>query len=185
MEAARKISIRDRALVDVKVHPALKEYILSINSGSDIITAGKDSRLWGLVKMHLEPIPGDYTPTPLSGRDDCIRIALYRSARPVYSIPAKHTITVHTLYRDHLSDTGQRAIAKHLMQGFKQTFRAYMLGALNNNPDLDISEAIDEFCSDYNIETENITIEMLRKDWYRYRIRCSSSGPVPVESSDL
>ena len=183
MGRARHIS--DRALVNVKVHPALREYILSINSGSDVILPMKHSRLWGLVKMYLEPIPSDYRPVPPEGSEDSIRVALYRTGRPVWSVPEKKVVTVHTLYRDHLSDEGQRAVARHLMHHFKQTFRAYMNGALSNNPDLDISEAIDEFCSDYHIENEKITIEMLRKDWYRFRQRCSNGSPVAVECSDL
>ena len=178
-------NIADRALVNVKVHPALREYILSVNSGSDIITPMKDSRLWGLVKMYLEPIPADYRPVPQEGDPECIRIALYRTGKPAYSFPEKRVLTVHTLYRDHLSDTGQRAVSKHLMQNFKQTFRAYMNGALSNNPDLEIADAIYEFCSDYHIENEKITVEMLRKDWYRFRLRCSNGHQIPIENSDL
>ena len=59
-----------RALVNVKVHPALREYILSVNAGSDIIVPMRDSRLWGLVKMYLEPIPSDYRPVFPDGEPD-------------------------------------------------------------------------------------------------------------------
>lgn len=161
----------DRALVSVKVSPALREYIVSINSGSDIISPSKGSRLWGLVKMHLETIPSDYMPVSPEGSCDSIRIALLKSKKKTYSFPSQRTVHLHTLYRDYLSDKGQRAVSKHLMKGFKQTFHAYMAGALNNNADLDIVEAIDEFLSDYHIEPEKVTVEMLRKDWYRYRQR--------------
>ena len=174
-----------RALVNVKVHPALREYILSVNAGSDIIVPMRDSRLWGLVKMYLEPIPSDYRPVLPDGEPDSIRIALFRTGKPVYSFPEKKILTVHTLYRDHLSETGQRAVSKHLMHHFKQTFRAYMNGALSNNPELEIADAIDEFCSDYHIENEKITVEMLRKDWYRFRLRCSNGTAIPVENSDF
>ena len=73
-----------RALVNVKVHPALREYILSVNAGSDIIVPMRDSRLWGLVKMYLEPIPSDYRPVLPEGEPDSIRIALFRTGKPVY-----------------------------------------------------------------------------------------------------
>lgn len=179
-------TFQDRAMVSVKVHPALKEYILAINCGSDIITPQRDSRLWGLVKMYLEPVPAGYKPVPIEGTPDCIRIALYRASRMAYSFPDRGTVSIHTLYRDYINETGQRVIARHLMLGFKQTFRAYMNGALSNNPDLDISEAIDEFCADYRIENERITIDMLRKDWYRFRLRCSAArAAVPVDNTDL
>lgn len=175
----------NRACVYVKVSPALREYILAVNSGSDIIVPSRGSRLWGLVKMYLEPVPRDYEPMPADGDPNYIRIALYMTKRPVWSIPTGDIVTLNILYRDHLSEDGQRAVAKHLMGEFKSTFRAYMTGALSNNPELNIREAIDEFCSDYGIETENITVEMLLKDWYRFRQRCSESRWFPSENADL
>ena len=156
-----------------------------VNAGSDIIVPMRDSRLWGLVKMYLEPIPSDYRPVLPGGEPGSIRIALFRTGKPVYSFPARKILTVHTLYRDHLSETGQKAVSRHLMHHFKQTFRAYMNGALSNNPDLEIADAIDEFCRDYHIENEKITVEMLRKDWYRFRLRCSNGAAIPVENSDF
>lgn len=175
----------NRALVYVKVPPALREYILSVNSGSDVIAPSRESRLWGLVKMYLEPAPRDYRPMPESGHPDYIRVALYTTKRKVWSIPSGNMVTLDTLYRDYLSEAGQRAVCRHLMGEFKNTFRAYMTGALSNNPDLEISDAIDEFCSDFGIEMEKITVEMLRKDWYRFRKRCSGKTLIPVESADL
>ena len=54
-----------------------------------------------------------------------------------------------------------------------------------NNSALEIADAIDEFCSDYHIENEKITVEMLRKDWYRFRRRCSKDASAPIENSDF
>ena len=176
---------KEKTMVGVKVCPALKEYIMAVNSGSDIIVPLKNSRLWGLVKMHLEPVPDGYIPMPADGMPDYIRIAIYDTARPSWSVRSKSVVTVHSSCRCHLSEHGQRAVARHLMLGFKQVFRAYMSGALGNNPELDINDAIDEFCEDYGIENEAVSVEMLRKDWYRYRRRCSRGGAVPVENSDL
>lgn len=175
----------NRACVYVKVPPALRAYVIAVNNGSDTLLPARQSRLWGLVKQHLELVPAGYQPMPADGDPDYIRIALYTSRRSTWSTPAGRVMTVDTMYRDHLSEAGQHAVAKHLMSGFKSIFRAYMTGALSNNPELSIREAIDEFCSDYNIDTDKVTFDMLSKDWYRFRMRCGKSQPIPAESTDL
>ena len=161
---------QDHMTVLVKVHPALKEYIVSINSG-DTIYPERGSHLWGLVSMHLQLTPPDYTPTPdTSTPDDCIRIALFDSHARTWCNDLNRTIWQNSIFRNHLGPKAQRAIARHLMADFKHTFRAYMTGAINNNPDISIAEAIDEFCSDYRITMQQLTIDLLRKDWYRWRM---------------
>ena len=55
-------SMHDIQTASVKVLPCLREYILSVNDGSDIITPGRESKLWGIVKMHLDLVPDDYRP---------------------------------------------------------------------------------------------------------------------------
>ncbi|MGM9763342.1 MAG: hypothetical protein ACI3ZQ_04920 [Candidatus Cryptobacteroides sp.] len=175
----------NRAFVYVKVSPALRAYVIAVNNGSDTILPARQSRLWGLVKQHLELVPTDYKPMPVDEDPDYIRIALYSSRRRSWSIPTGRTIVVDTMYRDYLSDEGQRAVAKYLMSEFKSVFRAYMTGALSNNPELTIRDAIDEFCSDYSIDTDKVTFEMLCKDWYRFRMRCGKSQSIPMENTDL
>ena len=152
----------------VKVHPALREYLVAVNSG-DTIHPERGSHLWGLISMHLQLTPPDYTPTPdTSTPDDCIRIALFDSHARTWCNDLSRTIWQDSIFRNHLGPKAQRTIARHLMADFKHTFRAYMTGAMNNNPD--IAEAIDEFCSDYRITMQQLTIDLLRKDWYRWRM---------------
>lgn len=154
----------------VKVHPALREYLVAVNSG-DTIHPERGSHLWGLISMHLQLTPPDYTPTPdTSTPDDCIRIALFDSHARTWCNDLSRTIWQDSIFRNHLDPKAQRAIARHLMADFKHTFRAYMTGAMNNNPDISIAEAIDEFCSDYRITMQHLTIDLLRKDWYRWRM---------------
>ena len=172
--------------VQVKVSRAIREYILSINEGSDIVVPDKRSLLWGLVKMHLDLVPVGYIPVPLKAQDDFIRISLLKSRRTKsYSIPKNRVLEVNTLFRNHLTEDGQKAIADYLSRSFKQVFRAYMAGALSNNPELQIKDAILEFCSDHNISMDDITYSALRKDWFRYRKRCSRCGNFPIERENL
>lgn len=170
---------QDHMTVLVKVHPALKEYIVSINSG-DTIYPERGSHLWGLVSMHLQLTPPDYTPTPdTSTPDDCIRIALFDSHARTWCNDLNRTIWQNSIFRNHLGPKAQRAIARHLMADFKHTFRAYMTGAINNNPDISIAEAIDEFCSDYHITMQQLTVDLLRKDWYRWRMLNQGQATAP------
>lgn len=188
-------SNQDIQTASVKVLPCLREFILCINGGSDIITPGRESKLWGIVKMHLDLIPPDYKPVPASGSDDCIRIAIYRSHRMCYNRnsrkfdPGKKrpnpNIVVDTIWRNYLNPVGQEAVASYLMHTFKLTYRSYMTGALGNNPELSIHDAIYSFCELYHITMENITYEMLRKDWFRFRKKHGNASPIPAESIDF
>ena len=176
----------DMQTVQVKVSRALREYILSINDGSDIVVPDKRSLLWGLVKMHLDLVPAGYIPVPLKPQDDFIRISLLKSRRTKsFSIPKDRVLEINTLFRNYLTEEGQKAIAEYLSRSFKLTFRSYMAGALSNNPELQIKEAILEFCSDHNICMDDITYAALRKDWFRYRKRCGRGGNFPVERENL
>lgn len=172
--------------VDVKVNRSIREYVLSINDGSDLIKPERGSLLWGLIKLHLDLVPETYRPVPPDKRQDYIRIALYRTrSTRSYNVNTGRNMEVNTLFRNYLNEEGQRAVSDHIARGFKQTFRAYMGGALGNNPDLTIHDAVYEFCSDYNISMNSITYDMLRKDWYRFKKRCPGPGLIPVERQNL
>ncbi len=172
--------------VDVKVSRPIREYVLSINDGSDLIKPERGSLLWGLIKLHLDLVPETYRPVPPDKRQDYIRIALYRTrSTRSYNVNTGRNMEVNTLFRNYLNEEGQRAVSDHISRGFKQTFRAYMGGALGNNPDLTIHDAVYEFCSDYNISMDSITYDMLRKDWYRFKKRCPGPGLIPVERQNL
>ena len=183
-------NLQDIQTVSVKVLPCLQEYILAVNNGSDIIRPARESKLWGIVKMYLGLVPPDYEPVPVSGRAGCIRIGLYKSHRATYNRrstkidPGKKrpnpVFVVDTLFRNYLDPQGQEAVASHLMYTFKLTFRSYMTGALGNDPELTIHDAIYSFCELYHISMDNITYEMLRKDWFRFRKRNGDISAVPI-----
>ena len=164
-------------VVAVRVHPALREDLVCIHNGSDTIYPDRGSRLWGLVSMHLSVQPAVHVS---EDPDTCrIHIAIFNSHAQTWCMDKKKPIYQDTLFRNHLTAKGQRAIARHLMDDFKQTFRAYMNGAISNNEQLSITEAIDEFCNDYQITSEQLTYDMLRKDWYRYRMKSSDGEKAP------
>lgn len=163
--------------VDVKVGKALKEFIVSTN-GSDMLDPEKDTIIWCLIKQHLLTQPG-YVPVP--DRSEYVQILLRGAkAAKTYSIQKGRNLQVNTLFRTFLDERGQAVIRKHFEKEFKQTFRNYMKGCLNNNPEMKIIDAIEEFCTDHNVTLDNISVAMLQKDWYRYRMKCSLGNVCPL-----
>ena len=171
--------------VNVRVPSTLKAYILAVNGGSDTILPSRESRLWGLLKMHLSTIPPDYKPTPATGQEDCIRICIYKTKRQEYNRHARRVIYQETLFRDYLTEKGQKVIADYLMRFFKQSYRSYVAGALKNNSELSIHDAIYSFCELHKINMDIVTYEMLRKDWFRFRKRHPHDMVIPVENKDF
>lgn len=157
--------------VDVRVGAALREWVMS-TTGSDTLIPPKDSTLWCLLKQHLVTSAAGYSPVGFDERGEYIRIGLRNThAARSYNVPSGRVVQLNTLFRCFLTPTGERVVRRHLEQEFKRCFRNYMTGCCNNS-ELKIIDAIEEFCNDHNIDGTNyITIEMLRKDWYRYRQR--------------
>ena len=171
------VKAQEPMVVAVRVHPALREYITCTHNGADTIYPDRGSRLWGLVSMHLTVQPA--TRTDEDPSDCCIKVAIFNSHAQTWCMDKKKPIYQDTLFRNYLTPKGQKAIARHLMDDFKQTFRAYMNGAISNNEQLSITDAIDEFCNDYKISCEQLTYDMLRKDWYRYRMKSVDGEKAP------
>ncbi len=163
--------------VDVKVGKALKEFIVSSN-GSDILDPEKDTILWCLMKQHLLTRPGYM---PITDRSEYIYITLrIKNGAKTYHVPEARNMGLQTLFRSYLDEKGQAVIRKHFEKEFKKSFRDYMKGALNNNPDMKIVDAIAEFCSDHMVILNDISISMLQKDWYRYRTKCAVKNVCPL-----
>lgn len=174
--------------VQVKVNPALREYILCTNGGSDIIFPDYKESLWVMLKSRLSLVPSDYKPVPPGPVDGCIRVALPTNNHldPAFNIHACRVIEANPLFRCYLSDEDQSAIEKFLMKGFKKTFRDFMTGAITAScGKASITMAIDKFVELYNLPMEAITYEMLRKDWYRYRNRDARGEPSPVVKDEI
>lgn len=160
--------------VSVKVPKYIRDYVRGINDGSDTIVPEYHSLLWATVKAHLDLIPRSGLPVH---DDDAayIRITVYNSThKKIYNIASDKVIRhSDVLFRCHLDDEGQKSVANYLVRQFKSDYRSYMSGALGNNPDLSIKDAIEEFCNDRCVEMDdNLTYDMLRKDWYRFRKAC-------------
>lgn len=167
--------VEDMIAVDVRVGRYLRDFVVSSSGGSDIFVPAKDSVIWGLLKQYLITSAVGYRSVPEEERNEYIRIALRTTASSakVYNIPDSRILSVNTLFRCNLSDTGERVIARYLNKEFKKTFHDYMRGCMNNTDSVSIKDAIENFMIDHNISDGDggVTHEMLRKDWYRFSSR--------------
>lgn len=162
----------------------MKQWVVNVY-GSEAIKLDRDSNLWAIIKQNLDLRPNDYK--PLSDRDEYITFVLlsdgsntkaYRSATTSYE---KEEYRVHTLYRCVLSPRGEGIIRRFLSKQFKNTFHNYMRGAMNNNPEISITEAITEFLQDScQPVIDNKVISTLSKDWYRYRQKYPDEFKIPI-----
>lgn len=168
----------ERMTVDVRVGSALKEFIMSTNV-TDVLDPDKYSNLWCLLKQHLITVPGNYK--PINDRPDYIYILLHHThGTNTFCVNDDRTYKINTIFRSYLSESGQTVIRRHFEKEFKAAFRNYMRGALNNNPELKIKEAIEEFLNDHNVAMNHISYSMLKKDWYRYNVRNEKKPLCPL-----
>lgn len=168
-------------LVYVSTSAMLRDFIISTR-GSDLIIADDKSPLWVVVKTHLKSIPNDYKPHRMGPEPGYVRVVLppISASSPIFSLAAGAKIICNFLYRNYLDDKGQKAVADHLNKTFKEQYRSFMAGYLamhaNQQEASQIKEGIDEFCRIHRIALDDkIAYETLRKDWYRWRTRESSS----------
>lgn len=166
--------------VDVKVGTFLKQWVVNVY-GSETIKLGKDSNLWSIIKQYLELLPSEYH--PLKEKEEYITFVLLKNGGDthIYDEVKKKEIQPNMLYRCHLSERGCNIIRRFLTKQFKNTFHNYMRGAMNNNADISITEAITEFLQDScQPVIDNKIISTLSKDWYRFRLKYPDEYRIPI-----
>lgn len=171
--------------VNVRVGSDMRKWIVNAY-GTDTIRLDKDMNLWCIIKQHLELLPDGYS--GLDDPDEYIAFVLLTDggntrayAGPDARHPYRQSYRVNTLYRCAISERGENIVRRFFKKQFKNCFHNYMRGALNNNPELSITEAITEFLTDAAWpDIDNRIISSLCKDWYRFRQKYPDSFMVPV-----
>lgn len=163
--------------VPVKVHPTIREFVISTN-GSDLLQPQKDDWLWFILKQNLDVPPSDFVFTEIE-KGSYINISLLNAHGEKVDVRNKskrlvgnkkkdpYNIYLNTLFRWYLPDKGQNRIAKHLRNVFKECFHNFVQGALVSNPQSKQREIIFNFCEFYDIGYNEISIDMLIKSWQR------------------
>ncbi|HLP03837.1 MAG TPA: hypothetical protein VK152_00270 [Paludibacter sp.] len=155
----------ERMKVPVRVSPIIREFLID-TTGTDTIIPKQKDLIWTIIKQHLETAPDDYRdPIDL---DNYIYIELLDcSAHPVFSLQRNDMLYVKTLFRWHLSQKGQNKINSILRANFKNAMHSFIMGAISCNPSLKQKEAMEEFCTTYNLSIQKLTPDMIKKSWDR------------------
>lgn len=171
--------------VDIKVGAFMRAWVMN-TYGTDCIKLDRDSNLWLIIKQHLDVVPKEYR--PIEDKSEYISFVLLTHgqntlayAEPDPKHPGRQQIYVNTLYRCIISPKGENIIRRFLDKQFKNAFHNYMRGAMNNNPEISITDAITEFLEDSRqTNFDNKTIAALTKDWYRYRLKYPDEFSIPI-----
>jgi len=148
--------------VQVAVDPILREFICAWY-GSDTIYAAKNYSISKKIKYHLALPPADF----VYKQPECfINIELIAN---LFIKQGKKTSQIRTIYKNYLSEEGQRVISNDMSDWFKNIFRNFMAGyVLANNTHIGCQKkGIYLFSEFYNLTLDKINYEMLKKDWDR------------------
>lgn len=164
--------------VDVKVGKVLREFINS-TAGSTNITTKKDDILWCLIKQNLLTAPS--VPYIVKDRTEFINITLPASkAAQTYNCREKRNLQIHTLFRNFLDEQGQLKVRQHFEKEYRRVFIVFMTAQFSVDANMKIIDAINNFCDEYNLEMDTISLQTLKKYWYRYRLRSKISQISPI-----
>lgn len=170
-----------RNVVDIKVGSSIRQWVMSLNDGSDMIHLDKRTNLWAIVKQNLELVPADYR--IINDRSEYISIELLvtRGSNPVYNIPSQKDIRLNELYRCYISQEGQNAIKRYLENQLRNAFVIYMVArSAQVESSEKISHAITSFLLDYDLPVERKMVARLMKYWYRYRQKHPEKNAIPI-----
>lgn len=168
----------NRVTVDVKVGAFIRQWVIAY-TGSDIISLEKRSNLWAIVKQNLELLPNDFK--PLADRSEYLAVELLEThARQYWNVPADKMVQMNELYRCHICESGQAAIARYLENQFRAHFHVYMVARFSDESKEPIRHAIGSFLADYDLPMDDAIMGRLSKDWYRFRQKHKEKYPIPI-----
>jgi hypothetical protein len=147
--------------VTIRIKPYLKDFLVHVNGmelpdGSAVVVASKKNITGYYLIPQLERVPAGWKPL----QDEPARLL-------VIELPYMAEVNIRT--HCHVSDVGMRHFQSAIETIFLAEFFREVSYSLSHNPNQKIKDAIIEFCDGYEISFDNITYEMLRKRYTRYR----------------
>lgn len=159
----------------VKAHVGkkLRQYIIW-SYGSDTIPLRRDATLTAIIKPHLALSPKDFIePYP---DDEIVFIEIPKIREKVYNHAKGKSYYCNTLWRDTLSNKGQKRVYEFFNSNMRNSFFIFMDGyteaQYTNDNDkcyLKIKEGIAAFFSQYHIDYNEKMIAAYARSWYRHR----------------
>lgn len=148
--------------ITIKIKPYLKDFLVHINGhelpdGSQVVVASKKNITGFYLFPLLEKTPVGWKPL----QDD---------PRKLLSIEMPYMPEMNIRYNNYLSDVGMRHFQSAIENIFLAEFYREVSRSINASPGCKIKDAILDFCYGYEISFDNITFEMLRKKYTRYKL---------------
>lgn len=148
-------------IVQIKIKPYLKDFLLHINgvedeNGNTIINASRKNITGYYLLPLLEKVPADYK-------------LLKAPPEQVLEIRLPYLPEFNIRYRNYVSDLNMRHFQSAIEVIFLGEYYREVNKAMTHDPNMKLKHAIIDFCYAYNISFDNITYEMLRKKYTRYR----------------
>lgn len=168
-----------RISVDIRVGREIRDFIVT-STGSDLLSPGKRTVLWSLVRpwLRCDPVPDMQERDPL----ETVRIALrMKDSNRIYSFAADKVTCINTsLTHFYIDPRGEAAVRRHFETSFKHVFHVYMAGYSAGSTGQAQLDAITSFCLDYGITVTEKLIQRLDKDWYRWRRKHGEDPVCPL-----
>ena len=164
--------------VDIKVGVFIHDWVVN-STGSSVIRLDKTTNLWAIVKQHLVLRSDGYVPE----ESEAIGIVLLDHSRALtYNVHSERLLHQNKFFRDYVTESGQGAIRRYLENQFRQAFRMFMLGKYSYylGKEEKIRHAICDFLLTYDLPVDDVIIERLTKDWYRFRQKNTEKYQIPI-----
>lgn len=149
--------------VNVLIKPYLKDFLLHINGREDadgektVVVASKKNITGHYLFPLLQKTPPGWK--PLSGQLDRL-----------LTIELPYLEEFNIRCNNYVSEIGMRHFQSAIENIFLAEFYREVTQQLNQDSSTKIKDAILDFCYAYEISFDNITYEMLRKKYTRYRM---------------
>jgi hypothetical protein len=147
--------------ITIRIKPYLKDFLVHINGhelpdGSLVVVASKKNITGYYLFPLLEKTPAGWKPM----KDD---------PEKLLTIELPYMADLNIRCNNFLSEVSMRHFQSAIENIFLGEFYREVSYALAHNPKQKIKDAILDFCDAYEISFDNITYEMLRKRYTRYR----------------
>jgi len=161
--------------VTIRIKPYLKDFLVHINGqelpdGSVVVVASKKN----ITGFYLFPL---LEKTPLCWRP------LRDDSEKLLEIELPYMEDLNIRCNSYVSEVGMRHFQSAIENLFLAEFYREVSAALTANPNQKIKDAILDFCYAYAISFDNITYEMLRKKYTRYRMTSKEKKKPPRVSA--
>lgn len=165
-------------ILDVNVGTFLRQWVMA-SEGSDTVSLGRKSNLWGIVKSHMV-VAAATDMSQIVNADECIHFRLMDChSQKTWSAEADVQMHMNTMFRCYLDQQGHNLVKRFLEQQLRVTFLAYMVGNMNTG-DRNIAGTVTDFLVDYSLPISQRQISSLTKAWYRYRLQMNKRYHIPI-----